>query len=473
MQNASKVGLFVLLFAALVAGAYQFLGQRLFPNPTIRVVGLFEDAGGLNPGTKVLMAGVKIGQVEKIELANPKLAKVTMLIEKDKPIPAGSSAQLSASLIGIGDNPILIVPPPTETADFLTNGAEIRGSKVGALEAMMPDLQPTLQEVTLTLKAVRETVQDQDLKDELLAVLKETSSTLKEFGELADSANSALTENRETVSKSMKLFAMAMQDVQKSASLAKELLADPRYKDQVAEMLTSLNATVKDAQLIVANVKDLVGDPQIKDTMNTAMTNVKTMTESGTRIAENTEKMTADGTKITENGVTISNNVADLTKKANELADEAKGVFEKIKQFFEKTPTTNPIRGLESEVGVTRDFDQGRFRADVDLSYPISGGKLRFGIYDAFETNKLNVQLQRPGGPNLDYRYGIYAGQPGLGVDYRIAPKVSLRADVYGLNDPRMDVRARFELGREFLGWVGVNRLGDGNSFAAGFGIKK
>ncbi|MFQ3677542.1 MAG: hypothetical protein SNJ74_06345 [Fimbriimonadaceae bacterium] len=104
---------------------------------------------------------------------------------------------------------------------------------------------------------------------------------------------------------------------------------------------------------------------------------------------------------------------------------------------------------------------------------PLSDESIHLGVFDAFEANRLNVQLGRPLAKGLDYRVGIYASKPGVGVDYRVAPKLTVRGDLFDINDPRLDLRARFDLGGGVLGWLGVDRTFDRNAWSLGVGIRK
>jgi phospholipid/cholesterol/gamma-HCH transport system substrate-binding protein len=195
------------------------------------------------------------------------------------------------------------------------------------------------------------------------------------------------------------------------------------------------------------------------------MGNIKSITESGSRVAENTDE-------ITKNGIAISKNVETLTIKANELAEQAKIVLEKLQGFFDRVPSGGAIKGIQTEMSLLRDTDTELWRTDLTASIPVSDGKLHLGLFDAFENNRFIIQYGKSFG-KADVRYGIYASKPSVGVDWRIAPRLSLRGDLYDLNDPTFDLRARYEFGGGLLGWFGVSDLWDRNSWILGVGIKK
>lgn len=470
MQNAWKVGLFVLVFGALIVAAYSAIGRDLFAAEPMRIRAEFADAGGVNPGGRVLMAGIPIGTVESVGLASPTKAVLVLAIREGVRLPAGSTAVLPTSFIGIGDNPISIVPSTDLATGQLKEGDVIVGRRLGALDGIAPNLVPslnaTLQELNKTLVAARELVGDKGIRTELVAVLEQTTQTLDQFGSLASTATGALNENRKTIQATLKTFASAMADVERTAKLAADLLADPKYAGQAAEILESLNQTAKKADVLMSNVVSIVEDPDLKSGIKRSVTDMNAMTDSGTRIAANAEK-------VTSNGVTASENIVELTKKVNNLAEDAKSVLEKIKNFFEKPSTGSVFSKVSTSADLTRESEPGRYRVDFNARYPITDGSVHAGLYDAFEGNKLTVQLGKPLGRHGEYRYGMYAGKPGIGVDFPLTSKVKLRGNAYGLNGTRLDVRTEFDIRNEFLGYIGIDRIGDRNSLSVGIGIRK
>jgi phospholipid/cholesterol/gamma-HCH transport system substrate-binding protein len=83
----------------------------LIPSKGYHVIADFSDIGGLRVRAPVTVAGVKIGEVTRIELQPGELnAKVTMLLCSDKKIPFDdSSARILTEGI-IGANYVSIVP---------------------------------------------------------------------------------------------------------------------------------------------------------------------------------------------------------------------------------------------------------------------------------------------------------------------------------------------------------------------------
>lgn len=107
------VGIFTLL--GLVALSFLVIKvsgiTTLVPHKSYRVTAEFTNIGGLKVRAPVTIAGVKVGEVTRIELQpNEFNAKVTMRLYRDKPIPYEdvSARILTEGLIG--SNYISIIP---------------------------------------------------------------------------------------------------------------------------------------------------------------------------------------------------------------------------------------------------------------------------------------------------------------------------------------------------------------------------
>ena len=108
-----SVGIFMLLgLLALLTMVMKVSGISDFvSNKGYHVFADFSDIGGLKVHAPVTIAGVKVGEVTRIELQPNELnAKVTMLLRSDKPIPyEDSSARILTEGL-LGSNYVSIVP---------------------------------------------------------------------------------------------------------------------------------------------------------------------------------------------------------------------------------------------------------------------------------------------------------------------------------------------------------------------------
>jgi len=117
------VGLFVLCgFAALAYLSIQ-VGGTAYSGPSgLELRATFEQVGGLRPRAPVAIAGVKVGQVSRIELADDLRAAVSLDLDPKLQLPVDTSARIVTSGL-LGDQFITLEPGAED--DILASGDEI------------------------------------------------------------------------------------------------------------------------------------------------------------------------------------------------------------------------------------------------------------------------------------------------------------------------------------------------------------
>ncbi|MCU1589844.1 MAG: mceB [Frankiales bacterium] len=88
-----KLIVFMIVTSILTLFLAATIGNITFGGKT-RYSALFSDVTGLLPGNDVRVAGVRIGQVDSISLANRKLAKVTFSLDQKRKIPQSTVIRL-------------------------------------------------------------------------------------------------------------------------------------------------------------------------------------------------------------------------------------------------------------------------------------------------------------------------------------------------------------------------------------------
>ena len=124
-----SVGLFVLFgVLAFLVMAMKVSGvSQLSSSKSYHVTAEFSDIGSLKVRAPVTVAGVKIGEVTKIELQPADLnARVTMLLQENKPVPYDETSARILTQGLLGSNYISIVPGfddnPQSTHHYLREG---------------------------------------------------------------------------------------------------------------------------------------------------------------------------------------------------------------------------------------------------------------------------------------------------------------------------------------------------------------
>lgn len=477
MKNASQVGGLVLVFGAMFVGGYAVLGKSFFAPKTTAYTAIFDDAQGVTAGAQVWLAGVKIGQVSEVKLVGGK-AQVGMAIEEGTPVPAGVKAVLPTSLIGIGDRQIMLVGG---TSGAQSPAEPIPGAIQSPLESFLPDSKGTMKELNNTLVAVQGLLNDKGMKSDLQKLLQQSSTTAEKFGNLASSIEGLVTQNQAKFGAILGQTAAMMQK-------GNEMLADMRFatrelakfaqsgtlQTNVESMMVKMNKALDTGNAMLLDIRAFTSDAGSRDQIKAMIKNAESMSASGVAIAKNVDTMTQKGTIIADEAATLS-------KKANVLADDAHELMTMLKKKLDKLTLPgmggggSPLAKVEFDASLFRETrPENRYRAEVNAKLPLGERSLHLGLWDAFESNKLNAQMGIPFMKNSELRAGMYAGKAGIGVDYSLASGLQFKGDLFDINEPRFDLKARFPLGRRDLtGWIGLERIFEKNAPSFGIGIRK
>jgi phospholipid/cholesterol/gamma-HCH transport system substrate-binding protein len=472
MQSAWKVGALVLVFVGLLAGALVVLNASIFSKPTDHYYVRFADAGGLDSGAEVLLAGVSIGKVEKVQLSDQGDALVTLSIEKGRTISKKFIAVLPTSFISIGDHQVLLQAATNETGNYEPNNLDtpIPGKLQGPLEGILPDTSSTITELNKTMVAFRELLEDKELRNGLVNIMKSGEQTSTKFGKLADNLNGTLARNSGEIDTLMASMVTTMKSVQVVSKEIETFASSGKLQNQTDTLLTTMNQAASEGKALMEDLRAYTADPEMQESLKKTIDNFEKMSDSGVNIASDAEQMS-------KNGIEITAQTRDLMTKANNVADEVSKLIEDVKGAVQKFDPTNGSGSLlpkvEVESGLTYTTDNTHLRSDVNLIIPSGKDKLIFGLYDAFETNKINLMLEKGINDRTDLRYGVYASKPGVGVSYRFAPSTWLQSELFGLNDPQLDIRLKHRFNETIHGWVGVDKVFGRNTPAIGIGIKR
>jgi phospholipid/cholesterol/gamma-HCH transport system substrate-binding protein len=173
---------------------------------TVEYSARFSNAVALSVGDDVRIAGVKVGQVERISVADRRVAEVGFSVERDHPLPASATASIKyRNLVGqryiaLGEgagDPNQVLPPGGEiplarTSPALDLTALLNGFKP-LLRALSPgDVNRMAGEIVQVLQGEGGTI------DDLLAHTAALTSTLAQrdqvIGEVIDHLNSVLAQ---------------------------------------------------------------------------------------------------------------------------------------------------------------------------------------------------------------------------------------------------------------------------------------
>lgn len=250
------VGLFAVAVIAVLAlmtfkvGGFMFGGKSGY-----RLYVIFNNTGGLDEKSRIKIAGVDAGMVEKISLDDGR-AKLTLRINKDIKIYSDASAYIrSSGLLGdkyleinVGSRlPLLkdgdYIPAAHEMADIddlVRNLTSASANLMGLISDLnQPQLKENLRETIENMKYITE-----DLRGTLSSNKGGISSVISKIDHLATTLDSLATENRYALTNTINNFDAF------SANLKAET---PELIKQLSEASIALKTVMNKAEPIVAN----------------------------------------------------------------------------------------------------------------------------------------------------------------------------------------------------------------------------
>lgn len=208
-----KVGFFVLLGLAVVAGSVLYfgrLGQGLQKFYRIEID--FPNASGLLAGADVVLGGARIGYVAEAPRVLPGMqgVAVELKIREKVDLPVMSKFVIGSSGL-LGNRFVdVIVDPKADLQDIIQPGSKIAGIRETGIEdltrdakAVMSDIRNAVGTLNKTLDRLDSTALSQEsLQDvrDTFANLKQGSSGLTEIGKAADNLSVAAADARKILS---------------------------------------------------------------------------------------------------------------------------------------------------------------------------------------------------------------------------------------------------------------------------------
>lgn len=447
------VGLTIILAVVWMVATVIYLRGTLAARRVYSVEAVFPDALGIREQARVYLAGVEVGEVQKVWLTSDLRARVRIALRKDVVIPEDTVAVVMSPGIAGVDKLITLVPgkSPREAKE----GAELRGMKEPGISDLAPVAQQTLQEVQKLVRSANTWLTDAEMR----ASVQQTLRNVEE----ASARLSALTEQtRKLLASTGRSLDAVVQDTRRSTRLL------PQVVEDLQALLEQSRELVRTAQHATESFDRFVSDEQLQQNLRDVAREMNTLGAKLNRIAEDIGKYTGDEE--------LRENVRATVAEARATLTEARQATENINRFVERLiqPGRLSIRPMDVSLDVYGLLRDSTFRTDLTLSFPYRDNRFfHFGVYDVAESNKFILQYGSQLTPALNLRYGLYASKPGVGVDWKIKPKLQLRADVFDPNDLQINTRAKIQLDADWSLWVGVDSLFRNNQPVLGLQVTR
>jgi len=505
-QRFLVVGITLSVAVGGLAVAVAYLRGNLNESHTTDYRVRFDDARGIQSGYQVRMAGIPIGSVQDVVLVG-KRAELRLRVDDRYSIPGDSRFTIVTPLIG--STPYIQVLPG-DSAERLDAGRVREGESSPGLDTLMGKADSMMGKADSLVGDVGEVIGDErvqeDLRktvhnlrlasDELPKTLRQIDAVIGNAAELSRQTTrilpglekqvDRLATRTETLLTEFQRLAKAATGVAEEADgLAGDLrgtVGDNR--ETIRKLLENANETVVAVSNAATKLSETLTSDAFRNNLNSTMESVAAASRNMVTIAERLDqtagqiqKLTADPALSADLKATVSN-----IRETSESVRDVAGKIAKMRLPGERRPESaipesRPAPPSLTEPGLTFDGRYGttaeRFRTDIHFATTPSrtGEFFRFGLTDATESSRLNVQKGVfRGGSSV--RYGLFAGKWGIGFD---APVLGwdVRLDAYDPNRATTDVRLKKRIGTDFSVLLGLDSFGNGNRPMVGVQIKR
>jgi phospholipid/cholesterol/gamma-HCH transport system substrate-binding protein len=452
-----RVGLLVILAGAILFFFLTFIRKGgLRDSESLRVVATFKDASGLTRRSKVQIAGIPVGEIERIQLEGLK-ARVYLKVRNDVEVRQNASVtKRSESLLG---DYMIDLNPGTEDSPKMENGGEItRVADAQGMEQLMGSLQlitSDVQAVTQSLRNVLGGAQGQGSLEAIVQNMVKLTEAVERT--IRDSAVKldAILSNVEVVSG----------DVRRLTG---------REQASIGTIVDNLTAISQDVREVVSSVKRVVGENEgdVKGEMSSlkstitrldhTLANVEAVTESvrkgegaagallsdqklGQKVADTVGDVADFASRLTqleiEVGMKADYMVVDNSAKTFlslrlipkpdkyyliEAIDDPRGSIQTV--YVEQNPPSAGSPAVQKQTTTTQSY-----KISAEFAKRYSFLTLRFGLIES--TGGLGVDL------NLPLKYFWY---PRWLEDALVLKVDAFNFSLEGLRFPRLRATLRF-----------------------------
>lgn len=252
-----KLGSFVVVGVIFFIFILYLIGrqQNLF-DKTFRVQTVFENVDGLQKGSSVWFAGVKIGTVKSIDIESSTAVKLTMNITSDNKQFIKKDAVASIGSDGFIGNKLVIISGGSSAAEVIDNMGMLKSESGTGLDDLMATFQVTndnLQAITTDFKGITNGIASG--KGTVGGLFKDSTM----YAQIQASIREARLASLNTKNATKGLSDM-MANINAGKGMAGALLNSPEYEKRLNESVQSAQATIQNAAGTMKRVDQITQD---------------------------------------------------------------------------------------------------------------------------------------------------------------------------------------------------------------------
>ena len=451
---------------------------------------LFDDASGLSERTRVMTAGILVGEVERIELVGTK-AKITFRVRQDfKMYEDASLSKRQSSFIG-GD--YIDVKPGSATKPLLANGQTILNVETAGMfdairdeaKSMTIKLNKVIEDVSKVTGSLSSMVGDPETGGMIKQMLKDAASTMSNLSRaVADSSG-----RFDRILSNFDRFAGQLAGLtSRSGGQAERILTEfhgvvVQVRDFIKSSSSKIGSNLGSIDQFVGGLKDTAESmKKAMSSLSTVLQKVdsgegavgklvgdKKMGERVERIAARVEEAATNTSKLVKSVGDVVGETSDIIGKLTRLQTivDARGEYNvsaqnaktyvglkiqpKEDKFLRFQLVVDPKRNTTSETVVRRN------------SSTVSGAEtITEEVEKTTDSLKFSAEIAKRWGP-VTLRGGLVENTGGFGLDLSfLRDRVNFNVDLFNLKSgtrPRFKTAAGYTFLRHFTISGGVDDL--------------
>ncbi|MBV8170786.1 MAG: MCE family protein [Candidatus Eremiobacteraeota bacterium] len=504
-----RVGIFTLLalVAAFVVWLYiSDIGARARGYP---IAVHFKDVGALQEGASVVISGVAVGDVTKIDLLPDQTVLAEAVISKGTTVYRESTFTVESTLTGQSS---LAIKPPHDLAHatVLAHGipADPNDAPWGVLPPTITDL---VSESQAQLKSLEKTVAI--INVEMPRLARRFDSVASHTDHLITRADTNFTELSEslkvTVANLNRVVALSGNNIISLTGNLNGLVAN--NSERVQQLVDALSDTAKNLNTTMANFAALTGDPTIRQSLVQTAVNFKDASEKLKVAATELQSLTGDPNVQAQLRGTISN-LNDVTAKANDLLGNFSTATGPLPTPAAPLPEVTPLQGATPAPGAVplatpfggvppaaapaphasphqnvlanlklvepdvRLYWDSRFNggptSDLNFTFlPRAPGNFTLGANSLGHDTTYNVLLNRRVAPGFTLSAGVLYSNLGVKAVY-LPSFLGIDARLYNSNNPTLDLYGDVKLAKQIMLFYGEKNVFGPNTLTPTFGMQ-
>lgn len=274
LSREIKTGLIVIMGILCVIFGYSFLKSTSYFSDDITLYAVYQDVGGLQPGTAVSINGKNVGTVNTVKFKDAEGSLlVTFSVNRELPFSKNSTVELyDTGLIGgkgLRINPKfdgqLVTSKDTLSTSTKASLSEVADQKLSPLLEKFESALTDADSVMLNVNALL----DRDAKRDLRQTISDLKGTMKNLKGASETLNLLLKNNEGTLNNSLTNIE------ELTSNFAK--LSDSLNNAGLGKTLASLKSTVANLDKLMAGIKSgegtlgkLMNDEELYNNLNNA-----------------------------------------------------------------------------------------------------------------------------------------------------------------------------------------------------------